>query len=186
MRSKYPQSQLKPDPQEYQATSENSMIIDDQKFPFKKYLVFAFANPRSGDGLAAGFLTEHPARTVTDVWFEDRQQSVTCDLRFFNVIEKTERENCLKQLEHACSHDDMTERKVVLIAGGDGSLATTVKFLRQSKIANQALIKGRISFVMLPFGTGNDGAQVFGWGISAEHEVWMQNLEELMRDIITS
>jgi diacylglycerol kinase family enzyme len=64
----------------------------------------------------------------------------------------------LKQLEHACSHDDMTERKVVLIAGGDGSLATTVKFLRQSKIANQALIKGRISFVMLPFGTGNDGA----------------------------
>jgi hypothetical protein len=39
---------------------------------------------------------------------------------------------------------------------------------------------------MLPFGTGNDGAQVFGWGISAEHEVWMQNLEELMRDIITS
>lgn len=80
----------------------------------------------------------------------------------------------------------MATRKIIAIAGGDGSLATTVKFLRTSKAANQALIKGRISFVMLPFGTGNDGAQNFGWGISAEHEVWLQDLEELMRDIVTS
>ena len=143
------------------------------KLPFKKYLVFAFANPRSGDGLSAGFLTEHPSRTVTEVWFEERQQSVTCDLRFFNVIEQQERESCLKQLEEACKDDDLTVRKIVAIMGGDGSLATTVKFLRSSKITNQALVKGKISFAMLPFGTGNDGAQVFGWGMTSEGELWL-------------
>ncbi len=80
----------------------------------------------------------------------------------------------------------MTVRKIVAIMGGDGSLATTVKFLRSSKITNLALIKGKISFAMLPFGTGNDGAQVFGWGMTSEGELWLSNLEELMRDIITS
>lgn len=129
-----------------------------EKLPFAKYMIFAFSNPRSGDGLAAGFLTEHASRTVTEVWFEERQQTVTCDLRFFNVIEKQERDNCLKQLEEACKEDDMNTRKIIAIMGGDGSLATTIKFLRSSKIANQALIKGKISFAMLPFGTGNDGA----------------------------
>ena len=52
----------------------------------------------------------------------------------------------------------MNTRKIITIMGGDGSLGTTIKFLRSSKIANQALIKGKISFAMLPFGTGNDGA----------------------------
>ena len=52
----------------------------------------------------------------------------------------------------------MSTRKVVAIMGGDGSLATTVKFLRTNKVVNLALQKGRISFAMLPFGTGNDGA----------------------------
>ncbi len=31
-----------------------------EALPFKRYQVFAFANPRSGDGLAAGFLTDFP------------------------------------------------------------------------------------------------------------------------------
>jgi diacylglycerol kinase family enzyme len=61
-------------------------------------------------------------------------------------------------LEEACKEDDMNTRKIITIMGGDGSLGTTIKFLRSSKIANQALIKGKISFAMLPFGTGNDGA----------------------------
>ena len=70
--------------------------------------------------------------------------------------------------------------------GGDGSLATTIKFLRTSKVTNQALVKGKIAFCILPYGTGNDGAQVFGWGMQASNEVWQQDLEELMLDIITS
>lgn len=96
MRNKYAQKQAR----EYETPSEASVIQDDgknmEKLPFRKYLVFAFANPRSGDGLAAGFLTEHPSRSVTQVKFEERNQTVECDLRFFNVIEKQERTNCLK------------------------------------------------------------------------------------------
>jgi len=37
---------------------------------------------------------------------------------------------------------------------------------------------------MLPFGTGNDGAQVFGWGSSPSNELWLQDLGSLMRDIV--
>lgn len=70
--------------------------------------------------------------------------------------------------------------------GGDGSLATTVDFLRTSDIVNLALMRGKVSFAMLPFGTGNDGAQTFGWGFKAEGELWLTDLEELMRDLITS
>jgi hypothetical protein len=107
MRNKfgYTQTQRKVDDYPLEATSENSMFAEE-KLPFKKYLVFAFANPRSGDGLAAGFLTEHPARSMAEVWFEDRQQSVTCEIRFFNVIEKQERDNCLKQLEESVKEED--------------------------------------------------------------------------------
>ena len=39
---------------------------------------------------------------------------------------------------------------------------------------------------MLPFGTGNDGAQVFGWGASPFDELWLQDIETLMRDIISA
>ena len=70
--------------------------------------------------------------------------------------------------------------------GGDGSLAKTIQFLRTSLIIDQAMQKGKLSFCMLPFGTGNDGAQVFDWGASPENELWLQDLESLMRDIITS
>ena len=42
--------------------------------------------------------------------------------------------------------------------GGDGSLATTVKFLRGSPVIEQCLQRGKLSFCMLPFGTGNDGS----------------------------
>lgn len=41
--------------------------------------------------------------------------------------------------------------------GGDGSFATTIKGLRTNKEIASALSKGKICFVTLPFGTGNDG-----------------------------
>ena len=87
---------------------------------------------------------------------------------------------------NAFQDNDNSVRKVVCIMGGDGSLAKTIQFLRTSPIIDQAMQKGKLSFCMLPFGTGNDGAQVFDWGASPENELWLQDLESLMRDIITS
>lgn len=54
--------------------------------------------------------------------------------------------------------NDNATRKIVCIMGGDGSLATTIKFLRTSNLVDNALSKGKICFAMLPYGTGNDGA----------------------------
>ena len=75
------------------------------------------------------------------------------------MVEATERNKCLNDLENA-TKDSATKhtKKVVCIMGGDGSLATTIKFLRSSATIEQSLQRGKISFCMLPFGTGNDGS----------------------------
>ena len=80
-------------------------------------------------------------------------------MRFYNVLESSERMNCLSELE-AATKDNTTKntKKIVCIMGGDGSLATTIKFLRSSQAIELYLQRGKLSFCMLPFGTGNDGA----------------------------
>ena len=121
-------------------------------------VIFGLANPRSGDGLASGFLTDYPPVNEKTIYLEESRQSVQVEMRFFNVLENTERQNCLRQLETSMKEGGEVTKKVVCIMGGDGSLATTIKFLRSSLIIDQSLQRGRISFCMLPFGTGNDGA----------------------------
>lgn len=46
---------------------------------------------------------------------------------------------------------------MIAIAGGDGSLGTTMKALRKSNIVDKAMQQGNIYFATLPYGTGNDG-----------------------------
>lgn len=77
---------------------------------------------------------------------------------FYNVLEKSERNKCLDDLTTEMEINDNTTRKIVAIMGGDGSFATTIKFLRTSKEVDRGLAKGKLCFAVLPFGTGNDGA----------------------------
>lgn len=42
--------------------SQDTLDVTFEKLPFKRYHIFAFANPRSGDGLAARFLTDFPSK----------------------------------------------------------------------------------------------------------------------------
>jgi diacylglycerol kinase family enzyme len=72
----------------------------------------------------------------------------------------------MRELEEAIIENDKDTRKVIAIAGGDGSLGTTIKHLRVSPIIDTAMQQGSIYFATLPYGTGNDGPQVFGWGAS--------------------
>ena len=74
------------------------------------------------------------------------------------MLESQERQNCLRQLEAAVKENAKATTKVICIMGGDGSLATTIKFLRTSPSIEQCLQRGRLSFCMLPLGTGNDCA----------------------------
>jgi diacylglycerol kinase family enzyme len=46
--------------------------------------------------------------------------------------------------------------------GGDGSLAQTIKVLRKNATIEEHINK--ITFCLMPYGTGNDTGQVFGWG----------------------
>jgi hypothetical protein len=69
-----------------------------EKLPFKKYHVYAFANPRSGDGLAARFLSDFPPSNTREVYIEECKQSAICKMNFYNVLEKQERDKCLKDL----------------------------------------------------------------------------------------
>lgn len=103
------------------------------KLPYKRYHIFAFANPRSGDGLARSFLTDYPAKNVKQLYFSEQKQSVECQINFYNVLEKLERNKCLEDLCSEIGENDNQTRKIVCIMGGDGSFATTIKFLRTNK-----------------------------------------------------
>jgi diacylglycerol kinase family enzyme len=74
------------------------------------------------------------------------------------VLEKTERNKCLEDIQTEINDNDNETRKIIVIMGGDGSFATTIKFLRTSKDVDAGLNKGKLCFAVLPFGTGNDGA----------------------------
>lgn len=73
----------------------------------------------------------------------------------YDVTVKSERTKCFQKLEKDLV-EDPEPKKVICIMGGDGSLATTITFFRTSKVIDMHLQKGNISFVTLPFGTGND------------------------------
>ncbi len=51
---------------------------------------------------------------------------------------------------------------MVAVCGGDGSLGRLLSELRKEDLLAPRLHE--ISFCLLPYGTGNDCAQAFGWG----------------------
>lgn len=72
------------------------------------------------------------------------------------------------------------------IMGGDGSLATTIKMLRSKSVIEKALKQKLVSFVLLPFGTGCDTAQIFGWGNCPQDEDWLESIQTLTEEIVTA
>ena len=57
----------------------------------RRYLIYGLANPRSGDGLASGFLTDFPHLNEQTLFIERLKTNVQVELRFYNVLEATER-----------------------------------------------------------------------------------------------
>lgn len=91
--------------------------------------------------------------------------TLKCTLYLFNVLEPEERALCMRLMEEDITGPGHEQRDRFLgIMGGDGSLATTLKMLRSRPPIESALKQKKISFVLLPFGTGCDTAQIFGWG----------------------
>jgi len=67
----------------------------------RRYQIFGLANPRSGDGLASGFLTDYPHLNEQTLFVERLGINIQVELRFYNVLESTERNNCLRMIESA-------------------------------------------------------------------------------------
>jgi len=67
-----------------------------------------------------------------------------------------------------------TSRVYIAFAGGDGMLPMTLNDLERQKI-NINLI----TFLILPFGSGNDLAQVTGWGNTSD-ENYLLSLNEVL------
>ena len=62
-------------------------------------------------------------------------------------------------MEEDFSSEDSEERdRFLIIAGGDGSLPTTVNMLRTRPILEDAMRQKLLGFICLPFGTGCDAA----------------------------
>ena len=86
--------------------------------------------------MASGFLTDFPQVNINKIHMEESRQTVDCEIRFYNVLEKQERETCLQAMVNAFQDNDNSVRKVVCIMGGDGSLAKTIQFLRKSTVVD--------------------------------------------------
>ena len=108
-------------------------------------------------------------------------------MHIFNVLEAQERIMCMDMMEKDITGPGAENRdRYLVIMGGDGSLATTLGMLRARPNIEDALRKKNVSFVTLPFGTGCDAAQVFGWGNMPQDEDWLARIEALMTDIVCS
>lgn len=58
-------SSSKPPPLSQESESASNPLDETiEELPFKRYHGFAFANPRSGDGLAGRFLNDYPPKNI--------------------------------------------------------------------------------------------------------------------------
>lgn len=95
----------------------------------------------------------------------------------FNVLEKSQVETALQKLEkELCEGFECT----IVIMGGDGGLTHTLNGIKQNQ---KLLLKMQlISFVCLPFGSGNDAAKVLGWGSSLSGS-YLKDLTSIVKEI---
>ena len=85
--------------------------------------------------------------------------TLDCTLHLFNVLDPEQRTLCMDMMEKDFTGPGKENReRFLIIAGGDGSLCTTVNMLRTRPVIEEALREKRLSFICLPFGTGCDNA----------------------------
>ena len=125
-------------------------------------------NPKSGSKYAESFLTNYPkvnnrmmmipAKLLTDANISSNEQlELDCTLYLYNVCEATDRMECREMLRKDLIENPASD-KILGIMGGDGSMGTTLKFLREIPEIEAGLVKKDVGMCILPFGTGNDTA----------------------------
>ncbi|CDW72988.1 diacylglycerol [Stylonychia lemnae] len=161
--------------------------------------VFLFVNPKSGSKHGQKFLdldykdivieidpTTEVVFHITNLTIKDKKDKALKDM--FQI--QQQRKNVYKiktlsqnqQFKSNLASTNMSSgnhrRLVLAIAGGDG----TMMFIAQDAL-QVGLSLDEISICVLPFGTGNDLSQIFGWG-SQPKEIWTKKLKSLAIDIL--
>lgn len=110
--------------------------------------IFIFYNPLSGDGQGKQLKRFKNHNTKMD----------NIQIQIFDILDESDYEKGLKSLQNILHLT--TNRIIIGSAGGDG---TFVSILEKMDNTGINIENNNISFVTLPFGTGNDLAQALGW-----------------------
>ena len=115
---------------------------------YTHYLYF-FANPRSGDQAAKRYLKAKQERTF-NLKFDD--YSVNLFGHIFNVTQEREKQYCYRLIQKTYKQhkNNKDVKMMVVLMGGDGGLMRAMTDLRP------IVDLRKITFIALPFGSGND------------------------------
>jgi len=147
-----------------------------------EYHVFLLANPRSGSREATRYTGLDFINCTIPL-----DKNVHAFLNVFNLTSADERRRCFRkmaalQAESKLIHsliklDNPIQRLRLVIAGGDGSLIGAVASAKEAGVDVRHL-----PVCVLPYGTGNDLAQVTNWGKQPTGPMY-QTLRNLMTEI---
>ena len=138
---------------------------------YTHYIFFA-ANPRSGDQKAAEFLNK--SRNV-QCKFEEYGKNAYGHI--FNVLEPEDRSRSYKMIQKTV--ESFAERATVVVAlmGGDGGI------MRLIQVLEPLIDIGKVKFVALPFGSGNDMAQTLKWGATTSMK-YLRDIRTIIKEIV--
>lgn len=111
------------------------------------HYIFVAANPRSGDQKAQEFLNKQ--RNV-QCKFEEQNMRAYCHL--FNVLEKDDSDRSYKMIQKTVNSYYGRAQIIIVLMGGDGGI------MRAIQVLEKLVDIGKLVFVALPFGSGNDMA----------------------------
>ena len=121
-------------------------------------LIYIFVNPTSGGNAAAAMLRVGANELVFT------EEGVRSNVYINNIRDGDQgnKPGFLNMKRHIEEHDADVRPVHVIIAGGDGTVMWAI-----SEAEAHGIDMSRISFGVIPYGTGNDFARSLGWGGSS-------------------
>lgn len=122
----------------------------------QKVSFFLFINTKSGGGMGRKYLTV-PNRRLNYKF----QNYSNISLHFVDLFNAEERERAIDYVKKLLrkNENNPSHSCKVIICGGDGTVLWVVSLLSTSGINME-----RITFCIIPIGTGNDFSRCLGWG----------------------
>eukprot|EP00347_Sterkiella_histriomuscorum_P011684 403371505 len=140
--------------------------------------IVLLVNPRSGDCLGKKFLEDYSREHTRLVCLENKV--IACKMQIYDLTSKEDKKKYIAFFNNNLPQASNSNQVICAIMGGDGTLGQCLKELRMNPIIDEHINK--LTFAALPFGTGNDTGQVFGWG--ADPGPWAEDIDTLINCLI--